>query len=86
MLHFRFEAALYYVGDRRPLQTPEAVQRLCDETGAALVISSTWRLIHKRAAIGDMFRARDLTTTILGMTAALHTARGHEIQAWLDAK
>ena len=61
------------------------VQRLCDETGAALVISSTWRLIHKRAVIGDMFRARDLTATILGMTAALHTARGHEIQAWLDA-
>ena len=61
------------------------VQRLCDQTGAKLVISSTWRLIHKRAAIGDMFRARGLTTTILGMTAALHTKRGHEIQAWLDA-
>ena len=61
------------------------VQRLCDETGAALVISSTWRVIHKRAAISEMFRARDLTTTILGMTAALHTARGYEIQAWLDA-
>lgn len=60
-------------------------QRLCDETGAELVISSTWRLIHKRDAIGDMFRARDLTTRILGMTAALHTARGHEIQGWLDA-
>jgi hypothetical protein len=61
------------------------VQRLCDDTGAKLVISSTWRLIHKRAVIGDMFRARELTTTILGMTAALHTKRGHEIQAWLDA-
>jgi hypothetical protein len=61
------------------------VQRLCDETGAKLVISSTWRVIHKRAAIGDMFRARGLTTTILGMTTALHTERGHEIQAWLDA-
>jgi hypothetical protein len=61
------------------------VQRLCDDTGAKLVISSTWRLIFKRAAICDMFRARDLTTTILGMTAALHTKRGHEIQAWLDA-
>ena len=61
------------------------VQRLCEDTGAKLVISSTWRLIHKRASIGDMFRARGLTTTILGMTAALHTKRGHEIQTWLDA-
>lgn len=61
------------------------VQRLCEDTGAKLVISSTWRLIHKRASIGDMFRARGLAATILGMTAALHTKRGHEIQAWLDA-
>ena len=61
------------------------VQRLCEGSGAKLVISSTWRFIHKRAAISDMFHASGLTTAVVGMTTALHTMRGLEIQAWLDA-
>ena len=67
---------------------PEAaarVQRLCDETGAVLVISSTWRLIHQLNAIRTVFKSKGLTAHVIGKTPERPRGdRGDEIQRWLD--
>lgn len=66
---------------------PEAcarLQRLCDESGASIVVSSTWRLLHKLPALRSMLRARGVTATILGVTPSIpRSERGHEIAHWL---
>jgi hypothetical protein len=61
-------------------------QRICDVTGAVLVISSTWRLLHKMADLGKMLTTRGLTARVVGRTPAsrVDERRGHEIQRWLD--
>lgn len=75
-------------GHERGHLDPEAcarMQRLCDETGARIVVSSTWRLLHKTEALRSMFKARGLTAHVIGGTPALSTRkRGDEIQRWLD--
>jgi hypothetical protein len=67
---------------------PEAVarvQRLVDETGASIVISSTWRLLYKRLVLQSLLSAKGLRTRISGVTPALRSGpRGLEIQRWLD--
>lgn len=72
------------LGDIDP-DAASRVQRLCDETGASIVVSSTWRLLHKRLSLCDMFLAKGLTARVLGVTPHLPTKdRGDEIQLWLD--
>jgi hypothetical protein len=62
------------------------VQRLCDETGASIVVSSTWRLIHQLNALRSVFKARGLTAPVIGKTPGHNNdPRGLEIQRWLDA-
>lgn len=63
------------------------VERLCADTGAAIVVSSTWRLSFDVTALQDMLRARGLTTTsVLDVTPMIphRRGRGQEIQRWLD--
>jgi hypothetical protein len=59
-------------------------QRLCEETGSEIVISSTWRLLYKLSALRHVLALRGLTVPVLGRTPSSHVERGHEIQAWLD--
>lgn len=62
-----------------------------DQTGAKIVISSTWRLSGEKA-IMDMWDFRNLPGEVIGITPNLtygrgfsdHTPRGVEIQQWLD--
>jgi hypothetical protein len=64
------------------------VERLCVTTGAAVVISSTWRLTFDRLALEAMLRAKGLSTApVLDVTPMIphKRGRGQEIQAWLDA-
>lgn len=67
---------------------PDAVarlQRLVDETGASIVISSTWRLLHKKPVLQMLLNAKGLKTLISGVTPAIpNKERGDEIQRWLD--
>lgn len=77
--------------DNRPHNEidPDAVarvQRLVDETGASVVISSTWRLLHKKLALQSLLSAKGLRARIAGVTPALpkREERGYEIQAYLD--
>lgn len=63
------------------------VQKLCEESGASIVVSSTWRLLHKVPALTSMLGARGITAPIVGVTPALNDPgrqRGDEIQLWLD--
>lgn len=60
------------------------LQLLCDAASASIVISSTWRLLHRRVELCDLLRAKGLTAKVLDKTPELHDERGHEIQAWLD--
>ncbi len=60
------------------------VQRLCEVTGAEIVISSTWRLLYPLAGLRTVLASRGLTAQILGVTPDLSADRGEEIQRWLD--
>lgn len=58
------------------------VRRICKETGAVIVISSTWRRSHHK----DVLK-KSLNLDIIGCTPAFNspdTRRGHEIKEWLD--
>lgn len=69
---------------------PESVallNQILRATGAVIVISSSWRLIHTLAELDTLLRARGLdpSAEIIGATPDLYTRpRGEEIQAWLD--
>ena len=63
------------------------LERLCVDSRAGIVVSSTWRLTFDRAALQDMLRAKGLTTTpVLDLTPMIphKRGRGQEIQLWLD--
>lgn len=70
---------------------PEAIKRInqiTDALGAVICISSAWR---GQPNLWENLKAAGLTAEIVGETPRLrrghhdaHTARGHEIQAWMD--
>lgn len=58
------------------------VRRICKETGAVIVISSTWRRSHTK----DVLK-KALNLDIIGVTPASNkpdVKRGDEIKEWLD--
>lgn len=70
------------------------VQSLCDRTGAAIVVSSSWREIIGLPATVEALRANGLTADVIGCTPTEHEvgrfvvlamSRWQEIRAWLDA-
>ncbi|AKU93656.1 hypothetical protein AKJ09_00320 [Labilithrix luteola] len=63
------------------------VERLCAETQAGIVVSSTWRLSFDRPTLEEMLRAKGLETTpVLDVSPLIphKQGRGQEIQSWLD--
>lgn len=65
---------------------PEAVRNLnslTDQTGAKLVISSTWRFIYDFGALRRIFQERGVTGEVVGVTVRLQGLRGHEIEEWV---
>lgn len=59
------------------------LNKLCRETGAKIVVSSTWRLYDNyKECLYNAGLNKDIE--ILGRTKKLGTARGIEIQDWLD--
>lgn len=69
---------------------PRAVaclNRLVAESGADVVISSTWRIGHSLAEIDTALRFRGFQGRVIGATPFLQgEPRGLEIQAWMDAQ
>jgi len=66
------------------------LKRLIDETGAEIVISSTWRLSGFKILL-EMWDARKLPGQVIGITDILHYTqddmsgiRGDEVRRWLD--
>lgn len=59
------------------------LNKLCRETGAKIVVSSTWRMDNNyKECLYNAGLNKDIE--ILGKTPILHIARGIEIQHWLD--
>ena len=65
---------------------PDAVQALnylVAQTGARLVITSTWRLEYSSSELWELLRAWRVQAEILGVSPT-GSSRGDEIQKWLD--
>ncbi len=71
---------------------PECVSRfnkLVAETGADVVVSSTWRLSHgSHGRLAEELLGKGVVANIIGMTPILHNrnldaTRGDEIAAWI---
>lgn len=64
------------------------IKRLCTETNAKIVISSTWRKLYSRKEFLEIFERYGWPFfPIIGVTDSYNShgqTRGHEIQRWLD--
>lgn len=56
---------------------------IIEETGAKIVISSTWRRKGLQY-MWDFWKRRDLPGEVIGITPVLNRPRGEEIDAWLE--
>jgi hypothetical protein len=68
---------------------PKCVERLnhiVTETGAVVVISSSWRHAHTVEAMREFFDARGFVGKIIDETPTIAGPRGREIEAWLADK
>lgn len=74
----------------------ERLNRIIEETGAVVCISSTWRILFPSTYIEQLLRKRGFRGIVIGATPSLgeyekdekgHVLihRGFEIQNWLDA-
>ncbi len=63
----------------------ERIRRLVFETGAKIVVSSTWRIIHNLQSLQRILGVFNIPAKdVIGVTPRMNADRGHEIQAWLD--
>ena len=72
-----------------PLFDPRAVanlQKIVEATDARIVISSSWRYIHKLGSLRMMWEVRELPGEIIGTIpcGATYISRGEDIECWLD--
>ena len=74
---------------RRPIShmiDPECVARLntiLELSGADVVISSSWRILHTVAEIDSALKEKGFTGNIIGATPKYRSPRGREIQEWM---
>lgn len=64
----------------------QRVQRICESTGAQILLSSTWRLSEKRPHMQEMLRSRGLSAKIVGYTPSLVAPMGLFTVAYPEAK
>ena len=72
-----------------PLFDPRAVgnlRKIIVSTGAAIVISSSWRYIHRLGSLRMMWEIRELPGEILDTLpcGATYISRGEDIECWLN--
>jgi Swiss Army Knife RNA repair-like protein len=90
--HVWFEKMQADALSRRPIShmiDPECVarlNRLLDISGADVVISSSWRIVHILGEINAALKEKGFTGRIIGKTPVCGPVRGAEIQAWLTAR
>lgn len=67
------------------------VQRICDETGAVIVLSTSWRNVHSVRVLTSALQSVGITAPVIGVTPCLvgdgvpFVPRDHEIRAWNEA-
>lgn len=61
------------------------VQRLCEETGAQIVVSSAWRVMRSVEVLREILTKHGVSAPVIGKTPHLGTYRGEEIQKWIDS-
>tara|TARA_Y100000310_G_scaffold118047_2_gene116771 strand:- start:3865 stop:4335 length:471 start_codon:yes stop_codon:yes gene_type:complete len=63
----------------------ERLNRLCDETGAVVVVSSTWRKVWPLVALQQRFEEYGFTGRLVDRTPIIRNAeRGQEIASYLS--
>lgn len=72
-----------------PLFDPCAVgnlRKIIEATGAAIVISSSWRYIHRLGSLRIMWEIRELPGVIVDTLpcGAKYISRGEDIECWLN--
>ena len=71
-----------------PIFDPKCVnylRKIIDQTGAGIVVSSTWKWLMTYKDILEMWRVRDLPGNVIGLTPTYRDKdRGYEIDSWLD--
>lgn len=72
-----------------PLFDPRAVanlRKILEATDAGIVISSSWRWIHRLGSLRMMWEVRELPGEILDTipNGAQYISRGEDIECWLD--
>ena len=62
------------------------LNKLTTDTGAKIVISSTWRILEDLSTLSKILYDAGVTGEIIGVTPELHqyTVRGNEIKKYLD--
>lgn len=60
------------------------VERICKETGAKVVVSSTWRLFNSLERLQEILKNHGFTGEVIGKTPRLGGPRGREIAQWLN--
>lgn len=61
------------------------VQKICNATGAKVVVSSTWRKLNTLQQLKDILSSHGFTGEVIGTTPNLNAKRGSEISQWLNA-
>jgi hypothetical protein len=82
------------VMERRPISRkadPDcvaALNHITDETGAVIVVSSSWRLDFSVPELKDLLSSWGVTASVVGKTAELrgNAVRGDEIAGWMTAQ
>jgi hypothetical protein len=64
------------------------LNKITDATGAKIVISSSWRAMHKLDELKQIFLNEGITGEIIGITpdSKYSVSRGKEIHTWLNDK
>ncbi len=61
------------------------INRIVEQTGCLLVLSSSWRCMEPLALINRALKHRGLSVPLIGATPSIGNPRGGEIAAWLNA-
>lgn len=74
-------------GDRSNAINPIAVKivdTMLNQTGAKLVVSSSWRIGRTIDELNEILQSRGMTNEVLDVTPQLSGCRGSEIKRWID--
>ncbi len=84
--HAFFASLEGHVVDSDDMLDQAAVARInviCARTGANVVVSSTWRILHSKDALSRVLLRHGFTGRVVGVTPVDGQKRGRQIAQWL---